>query len=326
MPSCYTHNKFSKDVLKTLDKETKQTIEKSKYIYEIFSQSFDNLFYYNFLSLRKGKAIRDLAHYAQNHYINDYFLNIMKYIIDNNLYNNTEVLCYLYGSLNHYALDSTMHPYIIYKTGDYNKNNKESKKYKGMHNKFERDLDAYNYEIDTNKEFKKYKIYNDLFKHTIFSNELKNAIDYTYENTFKVKNMGTIYNNSFNQGNLIYTLLVFDPYGIKQFFYKIVDFLTPLKKKKYQYFSFYTKPLDKKELNFDNKIWNNPCDKNITSTKSYDELYIDAINMSNHLINCCNEYLKNNLSEEELRTQLKDLSYGRGLPWKEKQRYRYFEY
>ena len=46
-------------------------------------------------------------------------------------------MAYLYGMLSHYVLDSTVHPFIIYKTGNFNKKNKETYKYNHLHNEME---------------------------------------------------------------------------------------------------------------------------------------------------------------------------------------------
>ena len=44
MPSIYTHNYFARDTYKKLEKEKIRHID-NKIYYEIFAQSFDNLFY-----------------------------------------------------------------------------------------------------------------------------------------------------------------------------------------------------------------------------------------------------------------------------------------
>ena len=115
MPSIYTHNYFARDSYKKLEKENIHKLNNKLY-YEIFAQSFDNLFYYNFYKLGKGKEYRNLGYYAQKHNVWLYFKNMLEYIKKHKLYND-EILGYLYGSLSHYALDSTCHPYIHYISG-----------------------------------------------------------------------------------------------------------------------------------------------------------------------------------------------------------------
>ena len=156
MPSIYTHTTFANDVYNKLNKDIQNTINEKKEFYKMFSQSFDNLYYYNFLSLKKGKHIRNLAKYCHTHKTQEYILNIINYIKKNKLNNNNEVLCYLYGTINHYISDSTLHPYINYRTGRYFKERHEAtKKYIGIHTNTEIELDAYYYNLNTKKSFKK---------------------------------------------------------------------------------------------------------------------------------------------------------------------------
>ena len=124
MPSIYTHNYFAKDVEKKLVKTNNLKIKDNRYML-IFAQSFDNLFYYNVLSLKKGAKIRNLGHYAHTHNILDYFVNLISYIKENKLYDDPN-LGYLYGSVCHYALDSTAHPYVHYFSGRFSKKKKKS--------------------------------------------------------------------------------------------------------------------------------------------------------------------------------------------------------
>jgi len=201
MPSIYTHTTFANDVYNKLNKDIQNTINEKKEFYKMFSQSFDNLYYYNFLSLKKGKHIRNLAKYCHTHKTQEYILNIINYIKKNKLNNNNEVLCYLYGTINHYISDSTLHPYINYRTGRYFKERHEAtKKYIGIHTNTEIELDAYYYNLNTKKSFKKYKIYKDI-PILKFNNQLTNTINYAFKETYDIDNLGEIYNKSYNQSN-----------------------------------------------------------------------------------------------------------------------------
>ena len=46
----------------------------------------------------------------------DFFYTLINYIIDNKLYDDASVMAFLYGSIMHYQLDKTVHPYIYYMT------------------------------------------------------------------------------------------------------------------------------------------------------------------------------------------------------------------
>lgn len=327
MPSIYVHTMFSRDVKNKLDKKTQELINQKEQFYKMFSQSFDNLYYYNFLSLRKGKDIRGFGTYCHRNNTQKYLFNIINYIKDNNLKDNAEVMCYLYGSLNHYAADSIIHPFIYYKTGRYSSARKEqTKKYIGIHADTELRLDAYFYEKETSQSFKKYKIYNDLYRKLTFSKDLKNAIDYVFEKTYSKKNMGNIFNKSYNQSNLVYKLLMYDPYGIKLFCYKIMDYLSPNKTKKIASFCLHKEPIEESFFNNKHNHWCYPIDMDLISDESFDDVYKKAIKRAVELIKATNKYISNKLSEEELLNSIKNYNYMTGVDCKDKRIHQYFEF
>ena len=106
---------FSKEVLNKLSKEELNRLEDKLDIYHTFAQSHDYLFYYTFG--KNKKKINNFGHYAHRHNTQNYLINIIKEIQDKHEENNPELLAYLYGSITHYVLDTTCHPFIFYKTG-----------------------------------------------------------------------------------------------------------------------------------------------------------------------------------------------------------------
>lgn len=60
MPSIVTHYLFSEDVLTKAPQELQNKILKSHKLYNIFAQSFDNLFYYNLLNFKREKIFEIL--------------------------------------------------------------------------------------------------------------------------------------------------------------------------------------------------------------------------------------------------------------------------
>lgn len=327
MPSIYTHTIFAKDVKNKLDENSKNLIGKNIRLYELFSQSFDNLYYYNFLSLKKGKYIRNLAHYAHTHKTQQYIMTIINYVKENNLKNNSEIICYLYGAINHYVSDSTLHPFITYKTGKYFSNRKkETKKYLGIHTNTEIELDSYYYLKTTNKDFKKYKIYKELCKKVTFSNELKNTITYAFNETFDFNSMGDIFNKSYNQSYYIYKILMYDPLGIKLSTYKIIDFIIPNKNMKLTSYSLHKKPVNNEFFNKKHQYWCNPTDMNIISNESWNDVYKKAIKKAVNIINNINLYFDNKISENNLLNIIGNNCYSSGLDCTNKQIMQYFEF
>ena len=327
MPSIYTHYVFAKDVKEKLSKKLQDIINEKENFYILFSQSFDNLYYYNFLSLNKGKHIRDLGTYCHKHKVNKYFMNIISYIKNNDLKADSEVLSYLFGSINHYIADSMIHPYISYRTGRYSKSRKEeTSKYKGIHTNTEIRIDAYYYNKETGKDYRKYKIYKELIPKLEYSKNLKNTIDHTFKETFNVDNMGKVFNKSYNQSKNIYRVLMYDPTGIKLFAYKIVDKLTPFKDRVAASFSLHKEPMDEKFFNRKHNHWCNPMDMDLISDESWDDVYKKAVKKAVKLIEESYKCLQDKVKEEKLAKSLGNNSYTTGMDLKDKRVAKYYEF
>lgn len=323
MPSIYVHNYFAKEVNKKIKDLNVRQINDDTYM-NIFAQSFDNLFYYNFYKI-KGKEYQKLGHYAHTHKTWEYFKNMLEYVKQNNKYDD-ENLGYIYGSICHYQLDSTAHPYIHYFSGRYDKKNKkETKKYIGNHAVNEIMLDAIYFSKNNKITYNKFKVYKELIPKIEFSNNLKDTINYVFSKTFNKKNIGQIYNKAYNQSRLSYKYLMYDRFGIKKKIYRIVDFFTPNKNFKAYTYSNGIKKIDKEILNENNNIWLHP----ITGDKhneSFNELYITALDKSIESIESINKYFQNKLSIDQLESIIKNDSYSTGLNCDARSKFTYFKY
>ena len=324
MPSIVTHYLFSEDVQKRTTKDIQETILKSHKIYNLFAQSFDNLFYYNLLNIKSGKDIRKLGNNAQRTYINDYFKNIIETIKENHLEKNSDVLAYLYGSLTHYILDSTCHPFVIYQAG-WVSEKKESLKYRGNHEKIEVNIDAIYYEEKEKKPLYQANLANSILPNLQFSKELKNTITTTFETTFHQKNIGNIYEKSARQGHTIIKYFVTDHFGIKKMAYKIFDLVFSKNPIKYQNLSFYIKHPNYEFLNRTHKPWCNPTDKSLKSTESFDDLYNKALKDAEEIFLLTNQVINNEISMDFYLEKLGNKSYTSGLDWKKDVTFIYFK-
>lgn len=325
MPAIYTHYKFANDVMKKADKKISESLTLEKIYYKIFSQSFDNLFYYNFFLFQTNNKTQKLGSDAHITNVNLYFLNILKYMIDNNLRDNKILREYLFGSINHYVLDSTVHPYVYYKTGVYEKNDKTTYKYNGKHVRLEFMLDAYFYNEDTNKKYKDFDIAKNIVKKVKFDNELNNILDSVFFQTFNVANISKYYEKSYIHCNYIYKYVIFDKYGRKKALFSIYDIFQNNKTKAYKYNTTYIKTVDESILNLEHNIWYNPCNKKLVSEDSIIDLYNKAVEKACELITIAFCVLEGGEDLKVFLDKVGNNSYRTGLDIKSKKTMKYFE-
>lgn len=325
MPSIVTHYLFSEDVYNQTEKTIQKNLKQAKQIYNICAQSFDNLFYYNFLSLKSGNTIRQLGLDAQREKCSDYFKNMILTIKECQAEDNPEALAYLYGSLTHYILDRNCHPFVIYYAGWIDKLNKQNKIYRGLHEKIEVGIDAIYWKEKRNINLYQDSLGNILLPKQLLSSQLKEILDQTYEKTFDISNMGSIYEQSINQGHTIIKYFITDHFGIKKLAYTLFDLIFYKNTRKYQNLSFYIKQIDTSILNRNHEEWCNPTDDNLKSTESFDDLYQKSIEEALKIFHLVHQVIHNNLDLNSFLNILEDRSYVTGLDWKENRTIQYFD-
>lgn len=324
MPSITTHYLFAKEVFNHLNKKEQARIQDELNIYYIFAQSHDFLFYYTF-DIKEAKRIKDLGHFAHHNNTQDYLINIVKYIKDNHLENNSQLLSYLYGSITHYSLDTTTHPYIFYKTGIYRKNNPASKKYRGQHTLMEKDLDAIYYKKYTNKEYNTCNISKDIIGKPLFSKELKASINQVFKITYNQDNIAHYYYKGIQHAKFISSILVKDYFGLKRLIYRLIDTLTF---HHFGYISSYSTHILKpntKYLNLDHTPWHHPEYKDLVSCESFEDLFNKAMKRALIIIYACNQVLFCNQDISYLQKIIPNLDYSTGIDIEHTHRMDYFE-
>ena len=298
MPSIVTHHLFAKDIVDKLQLNVNNN-------YYIFAQSHDYLYY----SL--NKKYRSLAHTFHIKNTQKYILNIIKYIKDNKQLSNINTLSYLYGTITHYVLDSTMHPYIFYKSGLKSSDHRE----------VERNIDALLYEKKTNKLYKDLNISKSIIIHPLFTRNLMRCIDYAYEETYNIKNVSKYYLKSIKNARVLFNVTSKDKLGIKLFIYKIVD---KVFKTKSYCLSNHIKG-NESYLNIRRTKWNHPCIKTAIYKESINDLYDESIKKATNIINSINKYFESKITINELSKFIPNVSYTTGILIEENKKMNYFE-
>lgn len=323
MPATITHAYFAKDVFDILPSDIKNSIDCSRI--KMFGQGMDSLYFYNRFSIMPGKSIREFCDFFHRNKSQEFFINLINFIKVNKLQNDMDVCSFLAGMICHYVLDSTIHPFIIYKTGVFDKKFKNTYKYNHIHEFMETFLD--NDMVMRRNKSNPYKFRLDKFCFNTrnFSSNLTKLIDYTYRKTFSMENMGSIYYKSLKQMKNALYVFRRDPYGIKKACYKTVDTFTPKRCFRFESISYHY-PLDDNHnyLNSDHSIWRNPADYNLTSTDSFIDLYVTSIKNAKVLICASFDYI--NGKEIELEKIFTNNSYVTGLNCDIKKELKYFEF
>jgi hypothetical protein len=315
MPSSVTHAYFGLDLYDRLNVDKRKLLKSYKNHLKTFAQGPDVLFFYKAFCPNYGKDIRILGHYMQQNFTQDFFVNLITEIKKRKLSKNPEVLAFLYGFISHYVLDMTMHPYIIYKTGMYDKKNKLTYKYNGKHAEMELYIDVYLIQTRSKAKPSSFKTHQFCFPITTISNQLKDLLDNVFSKTFSKGDMSNMYQTSIRYTKMLYRLLRNDRNGIKKIIYSLVDLL-PINFKM-NVISYHVK-LNKNDyyLNLSKDSWNHPLDKDLVYNYSVIELYSIALSRTVKLVNEVDKVLAGKCSLEYLNKLFPNLSYLSGFDCK----------
>lgn len=326
MAGTVTHAIFAMDLYDRLSIRSKELLIDYKEDLKMFSQNTDILFFYNITNFRKGKNIRDFGYQTQKTKTYEFFSTLVNYIKYNNHQYNPQVMAYLYGMLSHYVLDSTMHPFIIYKTGKFKKENKNTYKYNHLHNEMESYFDNYLISLRSGSNPHKFKCYKYCFNVDSFSNELIEVMDFTYREVFNINNFHEYYYKASKQMKFFYRLFRYDPIGYKKLFYSFIDFVSPKSCLRKVPLSYHINKKNKKWfLNLEHKTWYNPTDKRTKSNKSILELYTESLYKCENMIHDINQYLYYD-KKINLKKVIGNLSYETGKDCDKKRELKYFEF
>lgn len=327
MPSSITHAFFALDIHEKLNRDVQKRI-KSLENFKTFAQGSDPLNFYNLSNLLPGKKVREnypkLIHTTNT---KNYFISLVKYIKENKLENNSNALSFLYGSIAHYTLDSIVHPFVIYKTGDFDKKNKNTYKYNGMHADMEVYIDCYMIFQREQVFPKNYKVHNFICNLDNLDDKCIKMLDDVFKSVYDLDKFSKIYLKSIKQMKYIFRIYRYDRFGIKKIGYKFIDFVLNdkyLKKQALSYNVHHKKKIH--YLNLERKEWNHPTNQNEVYNYSFVELYRIALDKAIYTINVVNEYLYNNKDEKILEKVFKNLSYKTGKDCDNEDKCKYFEF
>lgn len=324
MPSTVTHQYFATDVHEKLSEKIQKKINLN--ILAVTTLGPDPFYFNAIYSLGFNKNASKLSQQMHRFNTKKYIITMAKYIKDHNLSSNQEVMSYFYGTILHMILDSTIHPFVFYKTGNFNLKKKKSYKYNGYHKDLETFFDCYliyNREAILPHHKKIYTNLNLQFK-TI---EFNQFINYVLKSTYQFDNGFKVYQKSIKAYYLNNLIIRYDPWKIKRKLTHLSDFI---------FGNFYTKMFgylysnnfkDKYHyLNLEKKEWNHPVNKYEYYNTSLLELYILAMHKAIKLITEIDIYFDSKKDLRYLNAKIPNISYITGKDINDNQVMKYFEY
>lgn len=326
MAGTITHAYFALDLYDRLSIRSKELLIDYKEDLKFFAQNTDILFFYNITNFKSGKQVREFGYRSQKIKTYEFFSTLINYIKYNGHQYSPSVMAYLYGMLSHYVLDSIVHPFIIYKTGNFNKNDKSTYKYNHLHNEMESYFDNYLLTLRNGINPHKFKCYQFCFNSHEFDTDLIEVIDFTYKEVFGISNFHEYYSKAGKQMRFFYRVFRYDPTGCKKAFYQIIDWICPKSLLRKVPLSYHINKKGKKEfLNLEHKKWYNPTDKRTKSNESLLELYTKALGKTTKMIQEINQYLYYD-EKINLKKVIGNLSYETGKDCDKKRELKYFEF
>lgn len=244
------------------------------------------------LAALSKKTIKD----PNNYYTKDFFLYLIKYIKDNKLNANSNIIALLYGHIAHYFLDTNTHPLIYYIELSCKKVSPITN-----HDLVEGYISSYLSQKNLNKDIMDIppKYFNQInLSDQVVSQTLNNVYGKIYSDYEIIKSYKKVMNTFTNIETIIKSGLI-----TKELLIKISKFNHFLEKNN----------LSKEEIiNTTHETFTNP----ITGKKqndSFDDLYYKSIEMTLNAILEVNNYLYNNNSINNLEKVFTDLSYDTGV-------------
>ena len=299
MPSTVTHAFLGIDTLKKLNKKPKKIIEERLDNFKIYCQNMDVLYFYHIFLLKENK-IQKLGHRFHLENVYNYFEQLIN---DNKDNQDLELFTFISGLIIHYQADSIMHPFIDYVSHKHFK--------RDGHFIIETYLDNYFINKYVTSNYQKHNHTKLLFNYTE-EKIIKEEIEKISKLFFNYQDMGKKYYRALAEMKFVYQHVRYDKLGIKKKIYSFID-LNPLPIRRVKFLSYHF-PLDMDDviLNLNHNNWINES-TNISSNKSYLDLYEEVTQKASFIINELYGYIFEN-KIIDLKKLIGNNSYSSGLP------------
>lgn len=230
---------------------------------------------------------------AHTEKVQDFFLNLMTYIKEHKLYGNAKVMAYLYGHIAHFALDSTLHPFIYAKEISTKKVHLFP-----THTTIECLIDDYLLQNLSNYD----SINHTLKEGSIFNKTTTQMINEVYQLTYQHKKTSSIYQRT------LWALKFLDRVAnIKSKDERLLNKLL-------HYKTYFEKNHISKDFLFNSshQEWQSPFSGK-RSTETFQDLYSKSIIKSLELTEVAHYFLYGNIALKKIKNAFPNISYDTGI-------------
>lgn len=308
MPNIITHSLFAQEMLDHFEQE--DWLQDRAHLFTVGSNGPDYLFFSG-LGLKRSSKDHDLRKFGgslHKSHVNDFYKSALESICsEKDEVIRADMIAYVCGHLCHWALDSTVHPYVYYRTGHGTPQNSWN------HHRMESVLDSIVLKVKRNETIVQF----DTPKIANCSLDEARAIARIYvpaiETIFDTQIKPHLIKNSLDDWYFIQKA-EYDPKGSKLSFLKGIESVIG-KKNLGSGLIVPNTPIDDYDVcNLMHKKWVHPADETIVSTESFFDLYDKALIKAQTAMRLFLDAVKDPSQEKDLLNFIGNRTYNEGLP------------
>ncbi|MBU5483385.1 zinc dependent phospholipase C family protein [Clostridium sp. MSJ-11] len=326
MPGAWTHvlgaSKVSSDIE---DVKYKNIIKQNNKMYQYGAQGPDIFLYYCIFIPSKHNRVKKLGQRMHTDKTREFIM----YFVDKAKETKTKedfecLLSYTLGFVTHYALDTTMHPFIYYFGGIYHPDTVGTRKYDFYHRELENIIGMLELEDIRGKNKSKGTIHNEID----IGKKVPRVLEETYSSalyevySLKIKDYLLQYCYKDMKSSFKF---VMDTNLGKNILLSLLEIVIN-KKNKAKILLNPEKIIHEYDyLNKNHVQWNHPCNLKEKTKKSAEDLYEEGVKKGSDMVEAIINYLEDKIDKSELEKLIPNLSYESGKPLEEYKKMIYFD-
>lgn len=304
MPDIYTHILNGRECLKRLGCTQKAAITRSLNLFYLGCMGPDIFLYHNFYPWMRDRSVNELGGKMHEQHCGELIVTALKHISDNvkdNILMDSRVIYFL-GYICHYAADRLAHPYIISRSGFYDKTRPETHRYRNAHKIMELAIDYHMARKLDNQDVNKIRM-NSFID---VGDEIPGNIEELYNYVFTVYFKGYVDKLSRDFINQSYLYIkkawsiFYDPTCLKRYMLKLI--------KCDQYF-YPLNPYKRDYMNEAETQWPYPWNCSMTSKKTFYQIFDESVDLSVYLTNAAIDYLSGKITYSKLNDNMGNYSF-----------------